>query len=139
VGAGLNERLTNTGLLHVYVASASYQRNVGNQHKFSAGFDCFYDENNLQDYEQRHKEKLSGIETVRVAARIGYSYNVGRVSFPFEIGYYIVQKDNPDGPIVNRIGVRYYASNGLFAGFGLRSHAAVAYNFELAAGYRLYL
>jgi hypothetical protein len=137
--AGVNERLTNTELLQVYVVSAAYQRNVGNQHKFSGGLDFFYDENFQIDHELRTHEQLTGFDRLRVSARVGYSYNVGRISFPFEVGYYIFQKDSPDGNIVNRIGVRYYGAKGLVAHFGMRSHLAVAYNFEFGLGYRLYL
>ena len=61
------------------------------------------------------------------------------MSFPFEVGYYIFQRSATDGLLVNRLGVRYYMANGLVAHFGLRTHIAVAYNFEFGLGYRLYL
>lgn len=135
--AGVNERLTYTELLRVYVVSAAYQRNLGNKHKLSAGVDLFYDENYNQDHFFRTGADFSGSDRFRVSARIGYSYNVGRISFPFETGYYILQRLAPDGYIVNRIGVRYYGRRGFVVHFGLRSHIAVAYNFEFGAGYRL--
>jgi hypothetical protein len=40
---------------------------------------------------------------------------------------------------VSRIGVRYYSKSGLIAHFGLRTHFAVAYDFEYGLGYRFYL
>ena len=68
-----------------------------------------------------------------------YSYNLGRVSFPFETGYYFYQKSKPDGDIVSRIGIKYYSRSGIVASIGLRTHFAVAYNFEYGIGYRLFL
>ena len=74
-----------------------------------------------------------------MSIKLGYSYNVGRLSFPFEVGYYFFQKTKPDELIVNRLGVRYYSKTGLIAHFGLRTHFAVAYNFEYGLGYRFSL
>ncbi len=58
------------------------------------------------------------------------------MSFPLELGYYVYQKVNRDAVIVSRVGVRYYMANNLVAHFGLRTHFAVAYNFEFGLGYR---
>ena len=121
------------------VLSAAYQKNIRNTHKFSAGIDIFYDQNYLLDYEKDDNTKATGLDQVRMAARLGYSYNVGRISFPIEMGYYFFQKILPDGFIVSRIGVRYYSKCGLVGQFGLRTHFAVAYNFEYGIGYRFYL
>jgi hypothetical protein len=136
---GYNERKMNTENIPCAVVSAAYQRNVRNTHKFSLGVDVFFDTNYMLDYETDFGKFPSGLDQCRIAARIGYSYNIGRISLPLEMGYYILQKTNPDGMIVNRMGVRYYAKNGLVAHFGLRTHFAVAYNFEFGLGYRLYV
>jgi hypothetical protein len=136
---GFNERLTNTGLLRTLVLSGAWQRNLNNKNKLSLGLDAFYDENYLTDFELRAGEPLVGLQQWRFAARLGYSYNVGNLSFPFEMGFYVRQFSEPDGAIVNRIGMRYYLNNGLVAHMGLRTHFAVAYNFEFGLGYRLYL
>ncbi len=134
---GLNERITYTSLLRTFVVSAAYQRNVNNVHKYSAGLDLFYDENFITDYEIRENKLLNGPDRFRAALRAGYSYNLGRVSFPVELGYYLWQVSATDGLFVTRIGLRYYAANGLVGHFGLRTHFAVAYNFEFGLGYRL--
>lgn len=136
---GFNERTLNSPGLQTYMISAAYQRNVRNTHKFSAGFDFFYDQIYQQDFEHYMNVPPEGIDRFRVSARAGYSYNVGRISFPIEIGYYIFQKSDPDAPLVSRMGVRYYGSKGLVVHFGLRTHYAVAYNFEYGAGYRFYI
>ncbi|MES2678709.1 MAG: acyloxyacyl hydrolase [Bacteroidota bacterium] len=136
---GFNQREILSEQLNTFVVSAAYQRNVRNTHKFSGGIDVFYDENYLLDYQQDFKRKAQGIDQLRMSARLGYSYNVGRVSFPIEMGYYFLQKAQPDGYVVSRIGVRYFTRSGLVAHFGLRTHFAVAYNFEYGLGYRFYL
>jgi hypothetical protein len=136
---GFNQREIVSQQLNAFVVSAAYQRNVRNTHKFSVGIDVFYDENYQLDYQQDFKKKPQGIDQLRMSARLGYAYNVGRVSFPIEMGYYFLQKAQPDGFVVSRIGVRYFTRCGLVAHFGLRTHFAVAYNFEYGLGYRFYL
>jgi hypothetical protein len=138
VAAGYNERRINTENLRCTVFSAAWQRNVRNTHKFSLGADMFFDQNYMLDYEEKTGNYPTGIDRTRIAVRGGYSYNVGRVSLPIEIGYYVFQKLNPDAMIVSRLGVRYYAANGLVLLFGMRSHFAVAYDFEFGVGYRLF-
>ncbi|PBQ33626.1 hypothetical protein CNR22_18200 [Sphingobacteriaceae bacterium] len=138
---GFNQRSIATKELKAYVVSVSYQRNVRNTHKWSAGIDLFLDENYAYDYENRFGNKPKGIDATRMSLRLGYSYNVGRISFPIELGYYAFQKvsPGPDGAVVSRIGVRYYDRSGIVAHFGLRTHFAVAYDFEYGLGYRFYL
>jgi hypothetical protein len=136
VAYGFNERSVATPELNCFVLSMAYQRNVRNTHKFSAGMDVFYDQNYFSDYQNAFSKQPQGFDKLRISARLGYSYNVGRISFPVEVGYYIFQKTNPDAAVVSRIGVRYYTRSGLIAHFGLRTHFAVAYNFEYGLGYR---
>lgn len=136
---GVNERSIGSPELMSYVLSGSYQRNIRNTHKFSAGMDVFYDQNYLIDYEEKFLEKPTGIDQFRISARVGYAYNIGRISLPIEIGYYVFQKGNPDAMVVSRLGVRYYSPSGFMVTFGLRTHFAVAYTFEYGIGYRMYL
>lgn len=136
---GYNERETDTQPLYCGLLSAEYHHNVRNTHKFGVGVDVFADQNYLQDYLVEKKEYATGVEGLRIAAKVCYSYNLGRVSFPVDIGYYVFQKVKPDGFIVSRIGVKYYSPIGLVASVGLRTHFAVAYDFEYGLGYRFYL
>jgi hypothetical protein len=136
---GFNERAIGTPELRSYLFAFGYQRNVRNTHKFSAGFDFYYDENYLLDYKNTLEKPASGFDQYRVSARVGYSYNVGRISIPIELGYYVFQRCNPDANIVSRLGVRYYSASGIVASFGLRTHFAVAYTFEYGLGYRFFL
>lgn len=136
---GFNQHEIASKLLITSLYSFAYYRNVRNTHKFGIGIDAFYDQNYFIDYETAYGKQPQGIDRFRINLKGSYAYNVGRVSFPLEIGYYVFQKDKPDGMIVSRIGARYYHSSGLVASFGLRTHFAVAYTFEYGLGYRFYL
>ncbi|MGZ3899526.1 MAG: acyloxyacyl hydrolase [Bacteroidia bacterium] len=136
---GYNQREVATPALYNLMFTAAYQRNVRNTHKFGIGADVFIDQNYFIDYKNAFNIYPAGINDMRVAVKLCYSYNVGRISFPIDIGYYVFQKVKPDGPLVSRIGVRYYSKCGLVATMGLRTHFAVAYDFEYGLGYRFYI
>lgn len=136
---GYNQREVTGPNFYCGLLSMEYHRNVRNTHKFGVGLDVFADQNYMEDYLTEKKEHAEGLNTLRMAAKVCYSYNMGRVSFPIDIGYYVFQKTNPDGYIVSRIGVKYYSKSGIVASMGLRTHFAVAYNFEYGLGYRFYL
>lgn len=139
VSAGFNQHKINGPRLFCYMYSLAYQYNIRNTHKFSVGTDFFYDENYSVDYKDLTGKDPSGADKLRVSFRLGYSYNLGRVSFPAEIGYYVFEKVSPDATVVTRIGVRYYSPSGIVLNFGLRTHYAVAYNLEYGIGYRFAL
>ncbi|MCE3226624.1 MAG: secreted protein [Bacteroidetes bacterium] len=136
---GYNQREVATEPLYNLHVTATYHRNVRNTHKWGIGTDIFIDQNYLIDYKQEFKKSASGIDNTRIAIKFCYSYNLGRISFPIDIGYYVFQKVKPDGPVVSRIGVRYYSKCGVIAAIGLRTHFAVAYDFEYGLGYRFFL
>lgn len=136
---GFNQHEIASERLLTSLYSLAYYRNVRNTHKFGIGVDAYYDQNYFVDYEAEKGKAPEGLEKFRLTVKACYAYNVGRISFPVELGYYVYQKAQPDGNIMSRIGVRYYTRSGLVASFGLRTHFAVAYTFEYGLGYRFYL
>lgn len=139
VSVGFNQREVNLKKEMCYMWAAYYQRNVRNTHKFGVGLNVFYDQNYLTDYANSNLDPSKTIDKSRMSVNFVYAYNIGRISIPTEIGYYFLAKAEADGPVVTRISVNYYAKNGLFLHAGLRTHFAIAYNFEYGLGYRLYL
>lgn len=116
-----------------------YNYNKRNTHKFGVGFDVFYDENYVKDLRVAGIADPSAFDKLRYGPKLAYSYNMGRISFPIEMGIYLRQLTEPDGLFFHRLGVRYFGNNGLVLAFGMRSHFAVAYNFEFGVGYRIRL
>ncbi len=135
--AGFNQREINQQHLYSYSVNFLYQRNVRNTHKWSAGVSLFADQNYLNDYKAINNNEGNGLNMLRAAVMVGYSYNIGRLSIPLETGYYFYDKVGPDGRITSKLSLRYYAKNGLVVHMGLRTHFAVAYNFEYGLGYKL--
>jgi hypothetical protein len=136
---GFNQYIVNTKTLTSWAYSLNYHRNIRNTHKFGAGVDVYYDNDFLTSYQLKNNSELAGINKFRILVKGIYSYNIGRISMPVEIGYYAFQKEAIDGDVMTRIAVRYTTRFGLLAQFGLRTHFAVAYDFEYGLGYRYYI
>lgn len=117
--------------------SFGYNYNKRNTHKFGVGFDIFYEQNYVKDLEVANIPASTAVDKLRYGPKIGYSYNIGCISLPIEMGMYVNQPIQPDGNFYHKIGVRYFGKNGFMVAFGLRTHFAVAYCFDYGIGYRL--
>lgn len=114
----------------------NYYYNHRNTHKFGLGADVSYDTQNTYHLETSGYPAKSWADILQLGIKLCYAYNVGRVSFPIEMGYYAISKPKEDGAIFHRIGIRHYCKNGLMINFTLKSHWAVASHFEYGLGYR---
>lgn len=134
---GLNDRepsldkklITNT-------FSFGYYRNKRNTHKFGIGCDVFYDENMIEDLKHDGLPSNTMADILRGGPKLCYAYNLGHISFPVELGYYLRNPYGGDGSFFHRIGVRYLHPKGIMGLVNLRTHWAVAYAFEFGVGYR---
>jgi hypothetical protein len=136
-GAGFNEHEPATGSKYFSnTFGVNYYYNVRNTHKWGGGFDIDYDLQNAYHLKTSGHPAQSWLDLVQLGVKACYAYNIGRVSLPIEMGYYVVSKPKEDGPIFHRIGVRYYCKNGLMFNFTMKSHWAVAAHFDYGLGYR---
>lgn len=135
---GVNEKDPPGGpKLPAHTLSFNYFFNKRNTHKIGAGLDLYYEESHVKDLENFNKPHDAFVDKMRAGIKFAYSYNVGRISFPLEFGYYFYSHYNDDGPFFHRFGIRYTGNKGLFLQFGMKSHWVVAYHFDLGIGYRL--
>jgi hypothetical protein len=122
-----------------HTLSLNYFYNIRNTSKLGLGADVFYEESYLRELDNEHITYPGFADQLRVGIKGNYAYNIGRVSLPFEVGYYVHSKFNSDGPIFSRFGIRYTSGKGFMAQFSMKSHFAVAYHFDICVGYRLSL
>jgi hypothetical protein len=115
--------------------SINYYYNLRNTHKWGAGFDIAYDTQNAYHMETSGNPAQHWTDILQLGIKGCYAYNVGRISFPIEMGYYAISKPKEDGPIFHRLGVRYFCENGLMFNFSMKSHWAIASHFDYGIGY----
>ncbi len=113
-----------------------YYLNVRNTHKWGAGVDLYYNPANKVNSLVEDSIVVSSEQNVQFGVKVGWAYNLGRISFPIEMGYYVKTTWKEDGLFFHRIGVRYYLKNNMILQVGLKSHWARADYFEYGIGYR---
>lgn len=74
--------------------------------------------------------------SIQLGVKASYELVLGRVSLPFELGYYVHNPDKVDGPDYCRLGVRYLVCEHLVIDLSLKTHRAKAEYWELGAGWR---
>lgn len=120
-----------------HTISFNYAFNKGNRHKFSTGLDLFYEESYINELEIDGIPVESLEDKMQAGIKLGYAYNIGRISFPVEMGYYTHSHSLPNGPFFHRLAIRYTSAKSLVIQFGMKTHWAIAYHFDLGIGYRL--
>lgn len=138
IALGINENEPPGGakfLSQSYTLGYNFKKR--NTHKFGAGLDVFYCQSIKQELVEIDSIKLkSNLNYAQLGGRIGYSYVIGKLSLPIELGYYLYSQYKANGMFYHRIGFRYHFDNNLILTFALKSHWAVAHYFEYGIGYR---
>lgn len=116
----------------------NYYRNIRNTHKIGIGIDVFHNSSNQEGLNRVRNERYpNSADFIQGGIRLCYAYNVGRFSFPVEMGAYVYDKFKVDGLFYHRVGVRFYSKWNVVLGWCLKSHWAVASFQEFSLGYRL--
>lgn len=73
----------------------------------------------------------------RVGVFVGHELFINKLSIEAQVGYYVYKPFKEDLDIYNRVGLKYYITNKIFAVSALKSHLFVAEAFEFGVGVRL--
>jgi len=73
----------------------------------------------------------------RVGVFVGHELFVNRISLEAQIGYYVYDPFKNEISIYDRVGMKYYISNKIFAGFTIKTHMFLAEALEFGVGVRL--
>ena len=117
--------------------SVSYFYNIKNKHKIGMGVDVFYNPGNIELLNGEKIKLSSNLQNIQTGIKIGYAYNIGRLSIPVEVGYYVISKYKEESPCYQRFGVRYYFKNNIVALITLKMYLISAYNLEFGVGYKI--
>jgi hypothetical protein len=73
----------------------------------------------------------------RVGVFIGHELFINRISLEAQVGYYVYQPFKKDIPVYDRVGIKYYVTDKIFAGFTIKTHMFLAEALEFGIGVRL--
>jgi hypothetical protein len=135
--AGIKEMDTPDGPKYfAYGLQGNLYKKLNYKHSVGAGLDMSYNNATKQAWvnDSVYTNKLSDI--LQVGAKIGYSFNMHRLSLPVDFGVYLYKKQDDNGLFFHRIGLRYMVTKSIIANITLRTHWATADYFEWGIGYR---
>lgn len=73
----------------------------------------------------------------RVGIFFGHELHINRISLEAQLGYYVYQPFKKDTAIYDRVGMKYYVTDRVFAGFTIKTHMFLAEALEFGVGVRL--
>ncbi len=115
--------------------SGDYYRQYNIKHQWGVGVDIFYDSairtsKNLEKY-----QTINNADLYQYGVHIGHDMLLGQFSFCMQLGVYLYTPIEPEAPIYNRLGIRYYFNNNIIANITLKSHYGKASFIEFGVGY----
>lgn len=140
---GLNESdVINSGQYPFYIVSAYADKRLGRKSALQLGGDVFFS-NFLKELIRYQAIAFPELEVSadddykRVGVFVGHELFINQMSVISQLGYYVYYPFDFEGRIYNRIGLKRYFGDKLFAAITLKSHGAKAEAVEFGFGIRL--
>ncbi|KQS46624.1 deacylase [Flavobacterium sp. Leaf359] len=141
--SGRNESdIIGSGKFPFYVLSAYADKRLSRKSAIQFGADFFmmkyleeYIRYKSAAYPDYHLDPDTDYR--RVGVFVGHELFINRLSIEAQAGYYVYAPFGYLGPFYQRIGLKYYFSDTIFAALTLKTHAAKAEAMEIGVGIRL--
>lgn len=120
----------------IFVASINGFRRHSEKGKWGVGIDYMHN-SAIRYYNKTDGNKTNDNVVIgQIGTTVSYEFVINKVSFPIQLGYYAFSKYKDDGPIYQRIGVRYNFYKNCIASLMLKTHYAKAEYSEWGVGYK---
>ncbi len=141
--SGVNESpVINSGQYPFYHIGFYADKRLGRKSALQLGTELFLTES-FRDYIRFKANAYPDLnidpntDYKRVGLFVGHELFVNRFSIEAQIGYYIYDPFKNDISIYDRIGMKYYITKKIFAGFTIKTHLFLAEALEFGVGVRL--
>ncbi|MGY8914659.1 MAG: acyloxyacyl hydrolase [Flavobacteriales bacterium] len=140
---GLNESdVINSGQYPFYIVSAYVDKRLGRKSALQLGGDVFFSKFlkeliRFQSIAFPELEVSADDDYKRAGLFVGHELFINQMSVISQLGYYVYYPFDFEGRIYNRIGLKRYFGDKLFAAITLKSHGAKAEAVEFGIGIRL--
>jgi hypothetical protein len=111
-------------------------RRVTHKSSFGGGIEAAYNEATKTVWHDDSVSSPTFGQIAQVGAKVGYAFNIDRLSLPIEFGVYVFKKQEYNGLFFHRIGFRYMVTKHIMANVTLLTHWAKADYFEWGMGYQ---
>lgn len=121
---------------NVYAVYANLLVRVSYKSKFGIGFDLTHDESDVMVLKNRNVDVVNNSEINKIGGNIAYELYMDRLSFLFNLGWYLKALDNSEGDVYQRLTLRYMMTKKIFAHMVLSSHLGKAEYVGFGIGWR---
>ena len=141
--SGINESdIIGSGQFPFYVLSANIDKRLSRKSAIQFGTDFFmmkYLDEYIKFKSVAYPNEHISADTdyKRIGVFIGHELFVNRFSVEAQVGYYVYSRFDFLGPLYQRIGLKYYVTDKIFASMALKTHGAKAEALEFGIGVRL--
>ncbi len=110
---------------------------VSYKSKFGIGFDVTYDGSDNLVLERQYVEVSNKMNLAKTGVNIAYELVMDRLSFLFNIGFYMSGMERSEGENYQRLTMKYLITDKLFANMVLSSHVGKAEYVGFGLGYQI--
>lgn len=121
----------------VGAAFVNLMARVSYKSKFGMGLDFTYDGSDRLTLDMQNVEVPSNVSLLKIGINIAYELVMDRLSFIFNAGYYVKALDKSEGELYQRLAMKYFISDKIFANMVLSAHLGKAEYVGFGLGYRL--
>lgn len=121
---------------YVYAFYTNLLARVSYKSKFGIGFDLTHDESDIVVLKNRNVEVKNNGEINKIGGNIAYELCMDRLSFLFNLGWYLKALDNSEGDVYQRLTLKYMISKKVFANMVLSAHLGKAEYVGFGIGWR---
>jgi hypothetical protein len=135
---GSSETTTiGAGSFPFYVLHTYAHKKIGHKSALQLGTDFFLTQSIKEDI--KYDSFLAGDEPdyKRIGLFIGHEWYINRLSLVTQFGYYVYRPYDSFKVIYQRVNLKYYLTDKVFAGFSLKTHFAKAEAAEFGIGIQL--
>ncbi len=111
---------------YVYAFYANLLARVSYKSKFGIGVDLTHDQSDFKVLADRNVEVTSNSQINKIGGNIAYELYMDRMSFLFNLGWYLKALDNSEGDVYQRLTLRYLITKKVFANMVLSAHLGKA-------------
>ncbi len=138
LSTGSSETTTvGAGSFPFYILHAYAQKRIGHKSAWQLGTDFFVTHSIREDIKYDPALEGKRPDYKRVGIFIGHEWRINRLSLVTQFGYYAYRPYDSFKAVYQRLNLKYYITDKVFAGFSLKTHFAAAEAAEFGIGIQL--
>ncbi|MFH1118999.1 MAG: acyloxyacyl hydrolase [Bacteroidota bacterium] len=126
-------------IYNTYSGFVSATKNLGYKNKLGLCFDLSWDGSDALLVARTNTEPYNSLELTKPGLSTAYELVLARMSFAFNLGFYLGGKDKSEGMSYYKAGIHYLIAKNLFVNLTLKTHFARADFVGIGLGYRFKL